>query len=82
MKKMILVAIVVGLVITFITGWIDTTPSDLVGASWYGWPFAWKTVPVVVNPVASYDIVNFVADFVLWFVVAFVVMLLLSRARK
>jgi hypothetical protein len=82
MKKVLAASIIIGVVITAITGLINTTPSGLVGATWYGWPFAWRTVPVIPNPVNNYDIPRLIADFVVWFVVSFVVLTILQRIRK
>lgn len=81
-KKIVGLAIIVGLVITLITGIINTTPSGLLGATWYGWPFAWRIVPVVPNPVATYRIWQFIGDFIIWFVVAFVILFLAKKLRK
>lgn len=82
MKKMLILAVIVGVVITLITGVINTTPSDLVGASWYGWPFVWRIVPVVPDPVASYNIAKFIGDVIVWFIVAFVIMFLWKKLKK
>jgi large-conductance mechanosensitive channel len=81
-KKMLVIALIVGLVITIITGFINTTPSGILGATWYGWPLAWKTVPVVVEPEANYDILKFIGDVIVWFIVAFVVMFAVDKIRK
>jgi cytochrome b561 len=82
MKKIVVSAVIIGIVITLITGIINTTPSGLVGASWYGWPFAWRIIPVVPNPEASYDIAEFIGDWVVWSIVAFVVMFILCKLKK
>lgn len=82
MKKMLILAVIVGVVITLITGVINTTPSGLVGASWYGWPFAWRIVPVVPDPVASYNAAKFIGDVIVWFIVALVVMFLWKKLKK
>ncbi len=74
MKKIIALAVIIGLVITIITGFINTTPAGLVGASWYGWPLAWKIVPVVPNPEPQYHIAQFLGDFVIWSVIAGIVL--------
>lgn len=82
MKKVLALAVVLGLVITVITGFINTTPSDLLGAVWYGWPFAWRIIPVVPNPVPAYDAVKFIADFIVWFIIAFVILFAIWKLRK
>ncbi|MBU6998866.1 MAG: hypothetical protein HXS41_14335 [Theionarchaea archaeon] len=82
MKKVLAASLVAGVVITLVTGFINTTPSGLLGATWYGWPFAWRIVPVVLNPVANYDIPKLVADIVVWFVVALVILIIIQKFRK
>jgi hypothetical protein len=72
MKKLLILSVIKGLLITLITGLLNTTPSDLVGSTWYGWPFAWRYVPVVLEPVASYDAVHFIMDVIIWTIVAFI----------
>lgn len=74
MKKIIVVAVIIGFVITVITGFINTTPSGLLGASWYGWPLAWRIVPVVQHPESQYNVTKFVADFIIWSVIAGIVL--------
>ncbi|MGD2248709.1 MAG: hypothetical protein PVF58_09905 [Candidatus Methanofastidiosia archaeon] len=74
MKKIIVAAVIMGLVITVITGFINTTPPGWLGAIWYGWPLVWKTVPVVPNPEPHYRIAHFVGDFVFWSVIAGIVL--------
>ncbi|MBU7013574.1 MAG: hypothetical protein HXS52_11350 [Theionarchaea archaeon] len=82
MKKVLAASIVIGVIITLVTGVINTTPSGLVGATWYGWPFAWRIVPVVLNPVSNYDIPKLVADLVVWIVVALVLLVIFQKLRK
>lgn len=82
MRKILALAAVSGLVITVITGFINTTPSRLLGAVWYGWPLAWRFIPVVPNPVPSYNAVNFIADFIVWFIIAFVILFAIWKLRK
>ena len=82
MKKIIIVALIVGFVITLITGLIRTTPQDLVGATWYGWPLAWRIVPVVLQPQTSYNIGEFIADVIIWFIVVFVILVLLTKLKN
>lgn len=82
MKKIIAIAVIVGLVMTLVTGLINTTPDDLVGATWYGWPAAWRIVPVTATPSSNYEIVPFVEDFIFWFVVAFVILIVWRKFKK
>jgi large-conductance mechanosensitive channel len=82
MKKIVVAALIGGLVITLITGLVNTTPQDLVGATWYGWPLAWRIIPVVLQPQASYKIGEFVGNVIIWFVVVFVILFILKKLRK
>jgi len=61
----------VGLLITLISGVIDTTPPGILGATWHGWPLAWFYVIVYPGSPWSIDWVNFGGDMILWFAVAF-----------
>lgn len=63
---MIGLAVIVGLVITLVTGFINTTPSGVVGATWYGWPFPWRIVPTVPNAQTSYNGAGLSEDVFLW----------------
>ncbi len=82
MKKIILSAGVLGVAITLITGMINTTPKNLVGATHYGFPWAWRYVPVVPNPVATYDLTHFLGDIVAWCVVVSIPLLLWWKMKK
>jgi hypothetical protein len=66
-----LVSLVIAIVITLLTGFVSSTPGNLIGASWYGFPATWLRYLVVgpqYNPwVISYF--GFLVDVVLWTVV-------------
>jgi large-conductance mechanosensitive channel len=81
MKLMVLVSAVAALVITLITGLIDVTPMNLVGARWHGWPFAWFYVIVYPGSPISFNWFNFVADLIIWFVIALIVVLIVSKFK-
>ena len=83
-SKMLLLAVVGGIVVTLVTGLIDHTPSGLMGASWYGYPLAWL-VMMVVGPGYSPWVVRplrLTADIVCWSVVVFVILFLASKVTK
>ncbi len=75
------VAIVAGVLVTLATGLYNSTP-DIVGATWYGWPIAWLYVIVYPGNPWSINWVNFALDFALWFIVALIVIGLLTRTSK
>lgn len=79
--KMLVYAIIVGLIIALITGVINTTPHGLVGATWYGFPAVWRIVLVTATPVTHYKVINFIGDWIFWFVVAAVIMMLWEKMK-
>ncbi len=81
MAVTVIVSIVLGIIITLATGAINTTPK-LVGATWYGWPAAWYTVPVVPNPVWNLNYVNLLIDIIVWFVIVLVILSIINFATK
>ena len=80
--KEVVYALIVGVVITLITGFVSNTPSGLLGAVHYGFPLVWRIVPVVPEPEASYDLVKFVVDVVFWFVIAAVIIFLVKKIKS
>ncbi len=65
-----IVSICAGLaiVITILSGFVDVTPQGILGASWHGWPFAWRYVIVYPGSPENYDFKNFTFDVVMWFI--------------
>jgi len=56
------------IVITILSGFVDVTPQGILGATWHGWPFAWRYVIVYPGSPENYDLKNFTFDIVTWFV--------------
>jgi large-conductance mechanosensitive channel len=81
MKLTILVSAIAALVVTLITGLIDVTPMNLVGARWHGWPLAWFYVIVYPGSPISFNWFNFVADLIIWFLIALIVTLIVSKFK-
>ena len=79
MKLMVLVSVVAGLVITLVTGLLDVTPMQLVGATWHGWPLAWFYVIVYLGSPTSVDWLNLIGDIIVWFVIVLIVALVISK---
>lgn len=78
----VVVSLVGGVVITLLTGLLNSTPGGgLIGATWYGYPLAWtiwRAVGPQYNPwVVSYF--NLIIDIVFWFVVVWIVIFAASR---
>jgi len=69
--KLGIVSVIVGTLITLLTGYINSTPGQLVGATWYGLPATWLRYLVIgpqYNPWVV-DTTGLLADIVLWSVV-------------
>lgn len=79
--KTLIASLIIGIVITLVTGLINTTP-NLVGATWYGWPVAWMYHYVTYPPSTAYNYVNLVIDIVVWFIIALVVLSVAMRVMK
>ncbi len=69
----IVYAALAGIVIALFSSAINTTPGVL-GATWYGWPQAWKYVIVYPGSPTTYDFVALGADILFWFVIALIVL--------
>ncbi len=77
-SKIILLSVIAAIVITILSGFVNVTPQGLVGATWYGWPFAWRYIIVYPGSPENYDFKNVGIDALLWFVLIVVVATLVS----
>jgi hypothetical protein len=76
--------IIGGVITTLLTGFIPNTPARLVGATHFGYPFAWlirmvvapRYFPWKVNPL------NLVVDIIAWAIIIGVIVLAASIARR
>ena len=82
--KLLLFAVIGGVLITLLTGLINHTPEMLVGAVYYGYPFAWLEMMVVAPQYFPWVVrpVRLVLDIVVWAVVLWVVLFVVFKARK
>jgi large-conductance mechanosensitive channel len=82
--KLLIFAIIGGAVITLITGLINTTPEMLVGAVYYGYPFAWLEMLVIAPQYFPWHVrpLRLVLDIVIWAVIIWVILFAISKARK
>ena len=75
-SKLVIVSVAVAAVITLLTGHVNSTPGQLLGSSWYGFPATWLRYLVVgpqYNPwVVSYS--GLVVDLILWTVVVWLLL--------
>jgi len=82
-SRLIIGAIVGGIIITLLTGVIDVTPVGLIGSTHYGFPLAWRFVCVgCLGQPSNYEWANFVVDFIVWTVVVAIIVLIVAKARK
>ena len=82
--KILVSAIVGGLVITLLTGLINSTPQMLVGAVWYGYPMAWL-FQMIVAPIYfpwAVSAVNLAIDAIFWSIIVGIALLILHGLRK
>ncbi|MGA2625977.1 MAG: hypothetical protein ABSF63_02820 [Candidatus Bathyarchaeia archaeon] len=82
--KMVVYAVVAGVVITLLTGLIGDTPEMLVGAVYYGYPFAWLEMMVVAPQYFPWVVrpIRLILDIVVWAVVVWVILFAVSKAKK
>ena len=79
--KIILAAILSGVIVTLLTGLISNTPPILVGATRYGYPLAWLARLVIAPQYFPwrFNMLTLIADMVIWAVV--IGMILFSRRK-
>jgi hypothetical protein len=75
--KLVLTCIGIAIVIAILSGLVNVTP-PIVGATWYGWPFAWRYVIVYPGSPENYNFMNLALDALLWFVPVLAVGALIS----
>jgi len=92
--KMSIIAVIVGIVVAAVTGWIPgfllfTRDGGLrvlmgpyVGASNFGLPIVWRTVIVYPGSPVNYDFTGLVADLVFWAAVIWVTLFIVLKMRK
>jgi len=82
--KTLIFAIIGGVAITLLTGLIDHTPAMLVGAVYYGYPFAWLEMLVVAPQYFPWVVrpLRLVLDIVVWAIVVWIILFVASKVRK
>ncbi len=82
------IAISTGVLITVLSSFVPATPGGgFVGATWWGFPVAWLVKMVVApqyNPytLGPYGILGFLADIVIWFIVALIILAIINFAGR
>jgi hypothetical protein len=81
--KMLVFSIIGGVVITLLTGLISNTPM-LLGATHYGYPFAWLIRLILAPEYFPWRIntVNFVVDIIIWAFIVGIILLIVKKKRK
>jgi len=81
--KIILAAILGGVIVTLLTGLISNTPPMLVGATHYGYPFAWLTRLVIAPQYFPwrFNILTLIVDIVIWTLVIGIILFVFSRRK-
>ena len=81
---MVVYAVFAGVVITLLTGLIGNTPEMLVGADYYGYPFAWLEMMLVAPQYFPWVVrpLQLILDIVVWTVVVWVILFVVSKAKK
>ena len=82
MKLIVLGSLATGLVIALISGLVDVTPMNLVGATWHGWPLAWFYVIVYPGSPISVNWLYLIGDIIVWFFIVLMATLVASKLKK
>jgi hypothetical protein len=82
--KTVIFAVIGGIVITLLTGLLNNTPEMLMGAVYYGYPFAWLEMMVVAPQYFPWVVrpLRLVLDLVVWTIVVWVILFVVSKVRK
>jgi len=82
--RILLLAITGGVIVTLLTGLISNTPPLLVGAVYYGYPFAWLIRLVIAPQYFPWrlNVLNLVGDLVVWAVIIGIVLSIVTRVKK
>jgi hypothetical protein len=82
--KYVIKSAIAGAVITLATGLVTSTPGQLLGAAWYGWPVTWIRKLVLApqyNPWVV-DWYGLAIDFVFWFIVSWLVIYIICALAQ
>jgi uncharacterized membrane protein len=74
-RKTVSCALLLGVVITLITGVVNTTPG-ILGALWYGWPMSWLKRLVIAPQYNPWRVTfgSLFIDIVFWFIVCWIIL--------
>jgi hypothetical protein len=82
--KLLVLAVIGGIVITLLTGLLANTPEMLVGAVWYGYPLAWLVQMIVAPQYFPWVVrpLRLIADIVFWAVIVAIVIFAYTKTQK
>lgn len=82
--RSLVTAVLFGIAITILTGLIYQAPPMLLGASHYGYPFAWLTRLIIVPQYFPWRvrIPELIGDIIVWSIIIGLILLVLKRTRK
>jgi len=82
--KMLASSILGGIVIALLTGLVPNTPPMFVGATHYGYPWAWLIRLVVAPEYFPWrtDVLNLIGDIIVWAIMVGIILLIVGKARK
>jgi len=82
--KILVFAIIGGVVITLLTGLIPNTPARLVGAAYFGYPFAWLIRMIVAPQYFPWRInsSNLIADIIVWAIIVGIITFIIQRMKS
>lgn len=80
-KRIVILSVVGGVLITLLTGLISNTPPMLVGAMWYGYPVAWLFRLILAPEYFPWrvDVTALLVDIVAWTLVVAVVLFIVKK---
>lgn len=82
--KLLILAVIGGVVITLLTGLLENTPEMLVGAVWFGYPLAWLVRMVVAPEYFPWVVrpLRVAADIVFWIIIVAIILFTYTKLRK
>lgn len=74
-------SIVGGIIITMITGLVSSTPKNLVGAVWYGYPLNWINKLITYPTAWRIQLGGLVIDLIFWFAIVLIALMIVEKIR-
>ncbi|MBS7623062.1 hypothetical protein KEJ39_05230 [Candidatus Bathyarchaeota archaeon] len=83
-RKILIISVVGGILVTLLTGLVEVTPPRLLGAQWYGYPLPWLYRLVVAPEYFPWkaDPSNLITNIIFWAVIVGIVSLVVKKVKK